>query len=127
MALDLSMAVESDADRIAAVHMAAFASNEMLRAQFPTPSAREQLRLCIARKAVDDIQDPKTAVLVVRSEGDIISFAKWSLPILESEEYVESPWSWPEETDLAVLNGWMEIVESAKQRVLGNAPCYRKH
>ena len=59
MALGLSMAVGSDAHPIAAIHMAAFGANAMLRAQFPTPSIREKLRLCIAQKAVDDIQDPK--------------------------------------------------------------------
>ena len=126
MALELSVALESDADRIAAVHMAAFGSNALLQAQFPTAAIRRQLEICIAKKALDDINDPKTAVLVVRHQNEVISFAKWSLPVLNSEPYVEPPWQWPEGTDYAVLDPWTERVEAAKQKVLGDAPHYRK-
>ena len=126
MALELSVALESDADRIAAVHMAAFGTNALLQAQFPTAAIREQLQLCIAKKAVDDIKDPKTAVLVVRHQNEVISFAKWSLPVLASERYVEPPWQWPEGTNYAVLDPWTERVEVAKEKILGDAPHYRK-
>ena len=93
MALILSTAVESDADRIAATHMAAFGLNMMFQAQSVTPTVRDGLRTCIARRALDDIRDPKTAVLVVRDQNEIVSFAKWHLPVLESESYVEPPWA----------------------------------
>ena len=126
MAVELSEAQESDADRIAAVHMAAFGSNALLQAQFPTAAIREQLVKCIAQKAIDDIRDPKTAVLVVRHQNEIISFAKWSRPVLESEAHVEPPWQWPEGTNYAMLDPWSERVEAAKQKVLGDMPHYRK-
>lgn len=121
------MAKESDCHQIADIHMAAFGTNAMLQAQFPTPLVREELKLCIAQKALDDIRDPKMAVLVVRDqEGEMISFAKWSLPIFESETYIESPWRWPEGTDFMCLDVWTEKVEAAKQKVLGDKPCCRK-
>ena len=126
MALTISLAAEADADRIAAIHMAAFADNPMLHAQFPTPALRDKLKTCIAEKAVLDIRDPKTAVLVVRDQNEIISFAKWHLPVLDSEKYEEPPWPWPEGTNFAILDKWVEKVEAAQQKVLGASPCYRK-
>jgi len=121
------MAIEDDSHRIAAIHMAAFGTNALLRAQFPTPSAREALKLCIAQKAIDDIRDPNIAVLIVRDQSEeIISFAKWSLPLSAPEMYVESPWTWPQETNFAYLNGWTEKIESATQKILGGAACCRK-
>ena len=110
--------------------MAAFGTNAMLLAQFPTPTVRERLQVCIAAKALADIRDPKTAVLVVRDDesgnGEVVSFAKWSLPVREGETYVEAPWVWPEGTDLEVLDRWTGVVEGAKERVVGEGACYRK-
>ena len=64
--------------------------------------------------------------MLVEHQNKIISFAKWHLPVLESESYVEPPWRWPEETNMAVLTEWGKKAEAAKQRVIGNMPCYRK-
>jgi hypothetical protein len=143
MPLTLIPARPSDAARIAEIHMAAFGSNGMLLAQFPTPAVRAALKTCIERKALDDINDPKTSVLVVRESpprkedlngeleaedsGEIISFAKWSHPILEGEDYVEPPWIWPEGTRMDVLEKWGSKLEEAQERALGGAPCYRKN
>jgi hypothetical protein len=126
MLLELMVATESDADRIADIHMAAFGTNVLLLAQFPTPAIRDQLRDCIAQKAADDIRDPNIAVNVVRDQDQIISFAKWSLPVAASETHVEAPWIWPEGTNLPVLDEWTEKAELAKQRILGDTPSYRK-
>jgi len=127
MTLTLSKATKNDCQRIAAIHMAAFGANALLRAQFPTPSARKALELSIAQKAIDDIRDPNIAVLAVRDQsGEIISFAKWSLPIFDSAIYVESPWLWPEETNFACLNEWTKKIECATRKILGGAPCFRK-
>ncbi|KAL8668714.1 MAG: hypothetical protein Q9168_006672, partial [Polycauliona sp. 1 TL-2023] len=57
--------------------MAAFGSNALLLAQFPTPDVRTQLKDCIARKAAEDILDPNIAVIVARHQDKIVSFAKW--------------------------------------------------
>lgn len=127
MMLSLSAATEADCHRIAAIHIAAFSANALLRAQFPTPLAREALELCITQKAIDDIRDPNITVLIVRDQnGEIISFAKWSLPVFDSETYVESPWSWPQETNFACLHEWAERIECATPKILGGAPCCRK-
>ena len=121
----LTPALASDADSIASVHMAAFGSNAMLLAQFPTAAARHDLERCIAEKALADIQDSMMRVLVVRDLDKVISFAKWHLPI-RSLEYEESPWHWPPETNRAVLNSWIERVEATKLKVLGHTPYYGK-
>ena len=126
MALILSTAVESDADRIAATHMAAFGLNMMLQAQSVTPTVRDGLRTCITRRALDDIRDPKIAVLVVRDQNEIVSFAKWHLPVLESESYVEPPWVSLEEINWKGLDEWTERVGAASRRILGDLPRYRK-
>ena len=126
MVLPVEIALEADADRIVDVHMAAFGSNALLRAQFPTPDVRTQLRDCIAANAAADIRDPHIAVLVVRDQDQIVSFAKWSLPVSTSEDYVEAPWVWPEGTDLEVLGEWTEKMEEAQQKALGEGPSYRK-
>ena len=126
MTLKVNFATESDASCIADIHMAAFATNEMLLAQFPSPPVREALRNCVAGKAADDIRDPHTAVLLVKDtelNNEIISFAKWSLPSSTSEN--EAPWIWPEGTRLDILDQWTERVESAKQKVLRDESCYR--
>jgi ribosomal protein L12E/L44/L45/RPP1/RPP2 len=59
-------AVPADAVRIAEIHVAAFSSNAMLLAQFPTPEARKGLQESARVKALADIADPKISVLVVR-------------------------------------------------------------
>ncbi|KAL9127406.1 MAG: hypothetical protein Q9217_003702 [Psora testacea] len=126
MTLKLTFATERDASRIADIHMAAFATNEMLLAQFPNSAVREGLRISIARKAASDIRDPHTAVLLVKDaelNNKTISFAKWSLPSSTSEN--EAPWVWPEGTRHDILDQWTERVESAKKTVLGDEPCYR--
>ena len=126
MTLNLSEAAVSDCYQIAAIHMAAFDSNAMLLAQFPSPSVRKSLERCIAQKALDDIKDSNIAVLVVRNEqGKIISFAKWSLPIL-SETHIEAPWRWPEGTNLDILDAWTDKkVKAAKhKKILGDQPYY---
>lgn len=130
MPLHVSPASETDAPRIAAIHMAAFGTNAMLLAQFPSPTVRENLQICIATKALADIKDPNVAVLVVRDDAngddEIISFAKWSLPVPQGAMCVEAPWLWPEGTNLKVLNEWTAVVEGAKERVVGKGACYRK-
>ena len=126
MTLKLSLAEEKDAADIASIHMAAFATNRMLLAQFSTPAVRDGLQTSIARKTLDDICDPHTSVLVVKevsSDRKIISFAKWSLPSSNSEN--EVPWVWPDGTRHDILDVWTERVESAKERALGSEPCYR--
>ncbi|KAI1655135.1 putative GNAT family acetyltransferase [Daldinia decipiens] len=147
MPLSLSAAEPADAARIAEIHMAAFGSNAMLLAQFPTPAVRDALKKSIELKALADIDDPKTTVLVVRDSSlelgsnsaistdnertrgrrkeQVVAFAKWAHPVRLDEDYVEPPWIWPAGTNLVILNDWAKKAEAAQSRALGNTPCYR--
>ena len=125
MTLKLTFASEKDAYRIADIHMATFPTNGMLLAQFPTSAIRDVLRDSIVLKALSDMRDPHTRMLVVQDselEGEIISFAKWSLPSSTSDN--EVPWSWPEGTRFDLLEQWTQRAEGAKSRVLKDEPCY---
>lgn len=155
MPLRLDPANPADAGRIAEIHMAAFASNAMLLAQFRTPDVREGLRESIRLKALADIEDPKITVLVVRDDppdsyslnttkgdddddddairqngenraGKVISFAKWSHPVRKDEGYEEAPWVWPPGTNMAVLEGWGRVTEAMQEQAIGSQPSYRK-
>lgn len=129
----MRLATSQDASRIAEIHMAAFGTNAMLLAQFPTPAIRQALQISIENKALADIDDPKTTVLVVavvsddpeKSLDNVISFAKWSHPVDPSESYVEPPWIWPEGTDLETLAAWTARAAEAETRSVGSTPCYR--
>uniref|UniRef100_A0A8H7N6Q5 N-acetyltransferase domain-containing protein n=1 Tax=Bionectria ochroleuca TaxID=29856 RepID=A0A8H7N6Q5_BIOOC len=129
----MRFATRQDAPRIAEIHMAAFGTNAMLLAQFPTPAIRQALQISIENKALADIDDPKTTVLVVavvsddpeKSLDNVISFAKWSHPVDPSESYVEPPWIWPEGTDLETLAAWTARAAEAETRSVGSTPCYR--
>lgn len=131
MPLKLDLATPADAPRIAEIHMAAFGPNAMLRAQFPSPQVRRALQKSIENKALADIRDPKTTVLIVRDVKNpeertwlTVAFAKWSHPIEEGEDYTEPPWVWPDGTDMGVLNAWTEALEKASSQVVGSDPCY---
>ncbi|KAH9905774.1 putative GNAT family acetyltransferase [Xylariomycetidae sp. FL2044] len=141
MTLILQEATPDDAARIAEIHMAAFGSNAMLLAQFPTHACRVGLQKSIEAKAIADMGDAKTTVLVARetrAEEDrgesvphqpraaapVIAFAKWSHPVKEGEDHIEPPWVWPEGTNLKVLNDWSKQMEEAEEKVLGSTPSY---
>jgi hypothetical protein len=62
----------------------------------------------------------------MRTNGRIISFAKWSHPVGVDEDYVELPWEWPEGTNWVVLDMWNKMMEEVQGRLLGGMPCYRK-
>lgn len=126
MVFALDTATEADAPRIADIHMAAFHTNGMLLAQFPTPAVRKGLWMSLVDKVVKEIRDPQWEVLVAREADDrVVSFAKWCLPLSESTVYEEEPWVWPEGTNMAILNAWAKKVEQAAKEIMGKTPCYR--
>ncbi|KAI0110310.1 putative GNAT family acetyltransferase [Daldinia grandis] len=143
MPLSLSVAKLADAARIVEIHMAAFGSNTMLLAQFPTPAVRNALKKSIELKALADIKDTKITVLVVRasdleicsnktisankhrSKEQVIAFAKWAHPTQPDENYIEPPWVWPRGTNIGILDDWARKTEAAQSQALGNIPCYR--
>lgn len=134
MVLRLSAAKAEDVDDIAALHLAAFDSNVLLHAQFPTKSSLDVLRSYLSQEMLGSIQAgerSKKAVLVVRdteANDKIISFAKWDLPrpVSKSED--------PQVPDITCVEGcikqylveYVTKAEDAKTRVIGNTPCYRK-
>ena len=127
MVLEVFSASEQDVYRITDIHVAAFGSNRNLLAQFPTAEAQEALHTSLVEKSVGDVSDPHTAVLVVRDtelNSEIVSFAKWSLPTLNSEN--ETPWRWPVEARHDLLKIWTTVVEETQESVLRNEACYSK-
>ncbi|PGH01464.1 hypothetical protein AJ79_07902 [Helicocarpus griseus UAMH5409] len=124
MTLCLSFAEECDVYRIAEVHLASFGSNMMLQAQFPTAAIREGLRTSLIEKATEEIRYPQWAILVVRDQNEIISFAKWKRPVFDTDAYLEAPWRWPEGTKMEVLDTWTSKVDDVSRRVFGSTPCY---
>lgn len=55
----------------------------------------------------------------------VVAFAKWSHPIFPGEDYVETPWIWPDGTDLDTLRAWTAKAAEAESRCIGDNPCYR--
>ena len=130
MVLHLSAAATVDVDQIAAVHLAAFDSNALLHAQFPTLSSRAALQQVLSQEMFATIQNDHSGkvVLVVRdtdAENQIISFAKWDLPGL-SKDPSSLGSTWPEDCQEQYLNEYYDRAEAAKNRVVGDQPCYRK-
>ena len=130
MVLRLSAATAADVDQIAAVHLAAFDSNALLHAQFPTPSSRSALQQILSQEMSAAIQNERSGkvVLVVRdtdAENQIISFAKWDLPGLSKGPH-HLGGSWPEDCQEQYLDEYYDKAEAAKNRVVGDRPCYRK-
>jgi hypothetical protein len=131
MALQLSVATEADVECIASIHLAAFDSNPLLHAQFPTPSSLKGLHTSLSQDALSTIWKGESSgkiVLVVRetaADDRIIGFAKWDLP-QTSEGIFHSDITWPEGCRQEYLDEYIEKAESAKNRVIGDNPCYRK-
>jgi len=130
--LQLTVATEADADCIASIHLAAFDSNPLLHAQFPTPSSLEVLHAALSQDVLNTIRNREgcgTIVLVVRdteADGQIISFAKWDLPG-KPKDIVHYDITWPEDCRQEYLDEYHEKAGSAKNRIIGNKPCYRKN
>jgi hypothetical protein len=135
-----------DAARIAEIHMAAFGSNSMLLAMFPSVAIRQAVQRIMELKALADIQDSNTTVLTVQQsgicincnekrptdntvvqseEGAIIAFAKWAHPIEPENKSREPQWIWPKGTALDVLAHWGKLMEEAQAAAIGSQLCYR--
>ncbi|CZR60851.1 uncharacterized protein PAC_10747 [Phialocephala subalpina] len=134
MVLRLSAATAADVDEIAVIHLAAFESNVLLHAQFPTKASLDELRSYLSQEMLASIQrgeQSRKAVLVVRDTeaGDkIISFAKWDLPgpAPELKALQISDITRVEGCNKRYLDEYVVKAEDAKMRVIGNTPCYRK-
>jgi hypothetical protein len=131
MVLQLSFAKEEDVESIASIHLAAFNSNTLLHAQFPTLNSLKGLQACLRQDALKTIQDGRKTgrvVLVVREtdfDNQIISFAKWDLPETSMGPF-HSDITWPVGCQQEYLDEYQEKTESTKNRVIGDQQCYRK-
>ena len=131
MVLQLSDAAIGDVDRIASLHLAAFDSNVLLHAQFPTPESLSSLHSLLSQEMLHTIQNAQAAaktVMVVRdteAENQIISFAKWDLPGVSKVEH-HAGVIWHEDVRQEFLEIYHKKAEHAKARVVGDTPCYRK-
>ncbi|KUJ20308.1 amidase signature enzyme [Mollisia scopiformis] len=133
MVLQLSAANVADVDEIAAVHLAAFDSNILLHAQFPTSTSLDVLRFYLSQEMLASIQGGRQsgkAVFVVRdteANDKIVSFAKWDLPgpAAESPNLSVQDITCIEGCNKEYLDQYVSKAEAAKFRVVGNKPCYR--
>jgi sialic acid synthase SpsE len=89
--------------------MDAFSSNALIRAIHAADEGLRDLHKAVEMKALADIKDAKTTVIIVRdvnegtaasesniaiersTNGDIIGFAKWTHPMHPSEIYTPPP------------------------------------
>lgn len=132
MVLQLSNASPEDVDRISTVHLAAFDFNVLLHAQFPTPESLAFLHSYLSKEMLYTIHNAQAAgkvVMVVRdteANNQIISFAKWDLPTVEKKAHHEGV-TWHEDVRPEFLDSYHEKAERAKDRVVGDKPCYRKN
>lgn len=97
--------MESDVDRIVAIHKAALGANLMLYAQFPTAFSRGNLWIIVAEKSFGGVQDPEKAGFVVRDQNEIISLATWNRPVFESEDSEDFLSRCPEGNQLSSFGG----------------------
>jgi hypothetical protein len=131
MVLQLSVATEADVESIASIHLAAFDSNVLLHAQFPTAESLRGLQALLSQDALNIIQNGRSSgkvILVVRDtqiDNQIISFAKWDLPETSAGSS-HSDITWPVGCRQEYLDEYQEKAESTKNRIIGDTGCYRK-
>lgn len=131
MVLRLSCATSKDVDEIADVHLAAFDSNTLLHAQFPTRASLDALRSYLSQELLASLQVGSKAILVVRDTelGEkIISFAKWDLPSPAVSQNISMPEiTQVEGCNKEFLERYSAMAKATKVRVVGSSPCYRKN
>jgi hypothetical protein len=119
---------ESDASRIAEIHLAAMHSNPLLHVQFPSPESLKALQQFLTKHTAEQLRDPASGVLVARDPETnvIVAFVKWTSPSHPENTNLESG-------DLRDLEGcrreyldrYAALAEEAKMTCFGDKPCYR--
>jgi hypothetical protein len=119
---------ESDALRIAEIHLAAMDSSPLLHVQFPSPESRKALQQFLSQHTAEQLRDPASGVLVARDPETsvIVAFVKWSSPSHPENTKLESG-------DIRNLEGcrreyldrYAALAEEAKMTCFGDKPCYR--
>jgi hypothetical protein len=144
MSFRLEIARPDDAPRITQIHMDSFGSNALIRAIHATDLELSELRKAVEMKALADMEDSKTTVLVVRhvniitserslgastEEGntrsesrDIVGFAKWIHSYHPDDKYTPPSWTLPKTTDWKVLRPWIAEVQKVEEQIIGSTP-----
>ncbi|KAH7074593.1 acyl-CoA N-acyltransferase [Paraphoma chrysanthemicola] len=152
MSFHLQIAQPDDVPRITQIHMDAFSSNAIIRAIHTYDKGLHDLRQAVAAKALADIGDAKTTVLVARYQDNeialkgpeqahgmgrkdsavvresiydaqIIAFAKWAHPVFP-DEHVFPTWPLSESKDRRVLDPWLVEVARVEAEIIGESPRY---
>lgn len=139
MPFRLEIAQPDDIARITRIHMAAFSSNALICAIHSADKDLKDWRKSVERKALVDIHDAKTTVLVVlyqqedkaelaprKRSDDIVGFAKWTHPFRLEDGYRPPPWEVPENTDQRILSPWLDEVQKVEAEIIGETPRYGK-
>lgn len=131
MVLHLSGATPDDVEQIADIHLAAFNSNRLLHAQFPTPASLAALRSFLIQQSLASLRSGSKAILVVKDTeaGEkVISFAKWDLPIAAESQNVPFPdIMCVEGCNKEYLERYSALADATRARVIGSNPCYSKN
>ncbi|KAK4190856.1 hypothetical protein QBC35DRAFT_377081 [Podospora australis] len=119
---------EVDAARIADIHVAAMYSNPLLHAQFPTPESLRALTSFLEADIAGAIRNAATGILVAQDPetGVIAGFIRWTSPSHPEDVKLESgDLQYLEGCRREFLDGYTSVAEAAKDRSVGDKPCYR--
>lgn len=117
-----------DAGRIAEIHIVAMDSNSLLHAQFPTPDSIKAVTSFLEAETADVIRDPATGILVAQDPetGKVAGFVRWTSPSHPEDIKLESgDLQYLEGCRREFLNEYTSVAEAAKERSVGDKPCYR--
>jgi hypothetical protein len=136
--------------------MDAFGTNAIIKAIHAADKDLKELREAVEEKALADMRDQKTTVLVVRYsddesasvgstrlsencverrvsstedvvEGEIVGFAKWIHPVHPNENYKWPRWNLSKTKDRKVLEPWLAEVKRVEEEIIGDAPRYGQY
>jgi hypothetical protein len=134
MMFQLEVARPEHAPRITQIHIDAFGTNAIVRAIHAADRGFQELCKAIERKALADMADSNTTVLIARNAGgnaddlsNIIGFAKWVAPIHPEEQHFTPPWDLEKTADWEILGPWIEIAQKVEDEIIGNTPHWGMH
>lgn len=135
-------ATSKDADRLAAIQINAFKSNDLFKVQFPTQKASDGYRRFLAERIKEEIEHSHAHVLLIRewrddyprrrsifsdiSQDDPLAFAIWRPPYRNEDADLHASKKWPDETNVDMIMRWGEVVNETYRTAMKNAQCYSK-
>lgn len=134
-----------DAERLAAIQIDAFKSNELFKIQFPTAKAFDGYRQFLKERIREEIEHSHAHVLVIRGQrpesplpltrvrGSRISwkearaFAIWRPPYPNEDADLNASKQWPDETNVDMIVRWGAKVNEAYHTAMRDEICYREY